>query len=107
MCDFALMQSAIAEKHTLELGTHQPCTQSLEKVNLDNSKSNNNQSTNKQRLKLNRLQNSTWTQATTLNIVLQKSWKKAQKSFSKLDLSFSWGLNIDKARSNFKAFGPF
>ena len=38
-CDFVLMQSAIAEKHTLELGTHQPCTQSLEKVNLDNSKS--------------------------------------------------------------------
>ena len=34
------MQSAIAEKHTLELGTHQPCTQSLEKENLDNSKSN-------------------------------------------------------------------
>ena len=38
------MQSAIAEKHALEPGTHQPCTQSLEKVNLDNSKSNNNQS---------------------------------------------------------------
>ena len=33
------MQSAIAEKHTLEQGTNQPCTQSLEKVNLDNSKS--------------------------------------------------------------------
>ena len=82
MCDFALMQSAIAEKHTLELGTHQPCTQSLEKVNFDNSKSNNNQSNNIQRLKLDKLQNSTWTQATTLNIVLQKSWKKAQKSFS-------------------------
>ena len=49
------MQSAIAEKHTLELGTHQPCTQSLEKVNLDNSKSNdNNQSNNVQRLKLER-----------------------------------------------------
>ena len=40
------MQSAIAEKHTLELGTHQPCTQSPEKVNLDNSRSNNNQSNN-------------------------------------------------------------
>ena len=40
-CDFVLMQSAIAEKHTLELGTHQPCTLTspLEKVNLDNSKS--------------------------------------------------------------------
>ena len=37
------MQSAIAEKHTLELGTHQPCTQSLEEVNLDNSKSHSNQ----------------------------------------------------------------
>ena len=46
------MQSAIAEKHTLELRTHQPCTQSLEKVNLDNSKSKNNQSNNIQRLKL-------------------------------------------------------
>ena len=46
------MQSAIAEKHTLELGTHQPCTQSLEKVNLDNGKSNNNQTTYMQRLKL-------------------------------------------------------
>ena len=99
MCDFALMQSAISEKHTLELGTHQPCTQSREKVNLDNSKSNNNPSNNIQRLELDRLQNSTWTQATTQNIVLQKSWKKAQKAFLKLDLSFSWGLNIDKARS--------
>ena len=58
-CDFALMQSAIAEKHTLELGTHQPCTESLEKVNLDNSKSNNNQSNNIQRLELDRLRNST------------------------------------------------
>ena len=38
-CDFTLMQSAIAEKkHTLKLGTHQPCTQSLEKVNFDNSR---------------------------------------------------------------------
>ena len=74
------MPSAIAEKHTLELGAHQPCTQSLEKVNLDISKSNNSQSNNIQRLKLDRLRNSTWTQATTLNIVLQKSWKKAQKS---------------------------
>ena len=37
------MQSAIAEKHTIEPGTHQRCTQSLEKVNLDNSMSNNNQ----------------------------------------------------------------
>ena len=55
------MQSAIAEKHTLELGTHQPCTQSLEKVNLDNGQSNNNQSNNIQRLKLDRLRNSTYT----------------------------------------------
>ena len=45
------MQSAIAEKHTLEQGTHQSCTQSLEKVNMDNSQSNNNQSNNIQRLK--------------------------------------------------------
>ena len=71
------MESAIAEKHTLdfklELGTHQPCTQCLEKVNLENIKSNNNQSNNTQRLKLDRLRNSTWTQATTQNIVLQKS----------------------------------
>ena len=52
------MQSAIAEKHTLEQGTHQPCTQSLEKLNLDNSKSNNNQSNNIQRLKLDKLRNS-------------------------------------------------
>ena len=93
------MQSAIAEKHALEPGTHQPCTQSLEKVNLDNSKSNNNQSNNIQRLQLDRLRNSTWTQATTQNIGLQKSWKKAE-SFLKLDFkSFSLGLNIDKARS--------
>ena len=49
------MQSAIAENYTLELGTHQPCTQSLEKVNLDNSKSKRNQSNNIQRLKLDRL----------------------------------------------------
>ena len=74
------MQSAIAEKHTLEQGTHQPCTQSLEKVNLDKSKSNDNQSNNIQRLKLNL--NSSYNS----NIVLQKSWKKAQKSFLKLDL---------------------
>ena len=48
------MQPAIAEKHTFkEPGTHQPCTKPLEKVNLDNSKSNNNnQSNNIQRLKL-------------------------------------------------------
>ena len=52
------MQSAIAKKkkrkHTLvlEQGTHRPRTQSPEKVNLDNSKSNNNQSNNIQRLKL-------------------------------------------------------
>ena len=63
------MQPAIAEKHTLELGTNQPCTQSLEKVNLDNSERNNNQSNNIQRLKLDRLRNSTLTQATTQNIV--------------------------------------
>ena len=75
------MQSAIAEKHTIEPGTHQPCTQSLEKVNLDNSKTNNNQSNNIRRLKLDRIQNSTGTQATTQNIMLQKSCKKAQKSF--------------------------
>ena len=68
------MQSAIAEKDILELGTHQPCTQSLEKANLGNSKSNNNQSNNIQRLKLDRLRNSTWTQATTQNIVPQKLW---------------------------------
>ena len=86
------MQSTIAEKHTLELGTHQPCTQSLEKVNLDNSKSNNNQSYNIQRLKLDRFRNSTSTQATTQNIVLQKSWKKAQKSFLKLDLKLFSGF---------------
>ena len=52
------MQSAIAEEHPLELGTHQPCTQSPEKVNLNNSKNNNNQSHNIQRLKLDRLRNS-------------------------------------------------
>ena len=81
------MQSAIAEKHTLELGSHHPCTSlSLEKVSLNNSKSNNNQSNNIQRLKQDRLRNSTWTQATTLNIVLQKSWEKAKKYFLKLDL---------------------
>ena len=61
--DFTLMQSAIAEKHALELGTHRPCTQSPEKVNLDNNKStsNNNQSNNmyRQRLKLDKLRNST------------------------------------------------
>ena len=65
------MQSAIAEKHTLDLGTHQPCTQSLEKVNLDNRKSNNNQSNSIQRLKQDRLR----------------------------DLKLSRGLNIDEARS--------
>ena len=56
-CDFALMQSAIAEKTHLRARnpSHQPCTQSLEKVNSDNSKSNNNQSNNIQRLKLDRL----------------------------------------------------
>ena len=79
------MQPAIAEKHTSEQGTHKPCTQSLEKVNLDNSKStsNNNQSNNIQRLKLDRLpgRNSTWTQAATQNIVLQKSWKKIKNQF--------------------------
>ena len=75
VCDFALMQSAIAEKHTLGLepGTHQLCTQSLQKVNMDNSKSNNNQSNNIQRLKLDKLRNSISTQATTQNIMLQKS----------------------------------
>ena len=36
------MQSAIAENHTLKLGTFRPCTQSPKKANLDNSKSNNN-----------------------------------------------------------------
>ena len=86
------MQSAIAEKHTLEPGTHQPCTKSLEKVNLDNSKSNNNQSNNIQRLKLDILRNSTWTQATTQNIMQQKSCKKAQKSFLKLDLKLFSGF---------------
>ena len=101
------MQSAIAEKHTIEQGTHQPCTQSLEKVNSDNSKSNNNQSNNIQRLKLDILRNSSGTQATTQNIMLQKSCKKAQKSFLKLYLKLFSGLNIDKARSKFKAFRPF
>ena len=79
--DFVLMQSAIAEKHTWEQGAHQPYTQSLEKVNLDNSKSNNNQSNNIQPLKLDKLRNSTWIQATTRNIVLQKSWKKLKNQF--------------------------
>ena len=50
------MQSAIAETHTLELRTHRPCTQSPEKVNLDNSRSKNNQSNNIQRLTLDRLE---------------------------------------------------
>ena len=86
------MQSAIAEKHAIEPGTHQPCTQSLEKVNLDNSKTNNNQSNNIRRLKLDRIQNSTGTQATTQNIMLQKSCKKAQKSFLKLDLKLFSGF---------------
>ena len=86
------MQSAIAKKHTLELRTHQHCKQSLEKVNLDNSKSNNNQSNNIQCLKLDRLRNSTWTQAATQNIVQRKSWKKAQKSFLKLDLKLFLGF---------------
>ena len=74
------MQSAIAEKHTLELGTHQPWTQCLKKANLDNSKSINNKSNKIQRLKLDGLRNSTWTQATTQNIVPQKSWKKKLKN---------------------------
>ena len=91
-CDFALMQSAIAETHAIEPGTHQPCTQSLEKVNLDNSKRNNKQSNNIQRLKLDLLRNSTGTQATTQNIMLQKSCKKAQKSFLKLDLKLFSGF---------------
>ena len=73
------MQSAIAEKHTMEPGTHQPCTQSLEKVNLDNSKTNNNQSNNIRHLKLDRIQNSTWTQATTQNIMLQEIMQKSSK----------------------------
>ena len=74
------MQSAIAEKHTSELRTHQPCTQPLEKVNLDNGKSNNNQSNNIQRLKLDRLRNSTWTQATTQNIVATEIMEKKLKN---------------------------
>ena len=85
------MQSAIAEKHKLELGTHQLCTQSRE-GKLDNSKSINNQSNNIQRLKLDRLRNSTWTQATTQNIVLQNSWKKVQNSFLKLNLKLFSGF---------------
>ena len=108
------MQSTIAEKHTLEPGTHQPCTQSLEKGNLDNSKSNNNQSNNPQRLKLYGLRNSTWTQATAQNIVLQKSLKKAQNFFLKLDLKFFSGFKhrwsskqalklSDPFKANFKA----
>ena len=108
------MQSAIAEKHTLELRTHQSCTQSLEKVNLDSSKSNNNQSNNIQRLKLDRLRNSTWTQAATQNIVLQKSWKKLKNHFLKLDLKLFSGFKHrwrstqalklpDPFKANFKA----
>ena len=110
------MQSAIAKKHTLEPGTHQPCTQSLEKVNLDNSKSNNNQSNNIQRLKPDKLRSSTSTQTTTpsQNIMLQKSWKKAQKSFLKLDLKLFSGFKhrwsskqalklSDPFKANFKA----
>ena len=55
------MQSAIAEKHTLELGTHRPSTQSPEEVNFDNSKSNDNQLliNNIRRLKLDGFRNST------------------------------------------------
>ena len=90
MCDFALMQSAIAEKHTLELGTHQPCTQSLEKVNLDNSKSNNNQSNNKQRLKLGRLQNlnSSYNSKHRAAEIMEKSSKIIFKARFKLFLGF-------------------
>ena len=70
----------------LNLGTYQTCTQSTEKVNLDNRKSNNKQSNNIHTyihtyitcLKPDRLRNSTWTQVTTQTNVL--SWKKAQKS---------------------------
>ena len=86
------MQSAIAEKHTFELATHQPCTQCPEKLKFDNSKSNNNQSNNIQRLKLDRLWNSTWTQAATQNIVLQKSWKKAQKIIFKAQFKAFLGV---------------
>ena len=75
--------TVVAENHTLKLGTHHPRTQSSKKVNLYNSKSNNNQSNNKQRLRLDRLRNSTWAQATSTapNIVLQKSVKKLKKAF--------------------------
>ena len=93
------MQSAIAEKHTIEPGTHQPCTQSLEKVNLDNSKSNNNQSNNTRRqLKLDTLRNSSGTQATTQNIMLQKIMQKSSKIiFEARFKAFLGVLNIDKA----------
>ena len=83
---------------------HRPCTQSLKKVNVDNSESNNNRSNKIQRLKLDWLRNSTWTQATTQNIMLQKSWKKAQKSFLKLDLKLFSRFDIDKARTKIYSF---
>ena len=92
--DFVLMQSAmaIAEKHTLEQGTHRPCTQSPEKVNLDSSKSNNNESKHMKRLKLDILRNSTVsTQTTTWYIMLQKS-EKAQKSIFKARLKAFLGV---------------
>ena len=41
----------------------------------------NNQLNSKQRLRLDRLRNSTWDQATTQNILLQKSGKKLKKHY--------------------------
>ena len=97
-CDFAFMQTVIAVNHTLKLGTHRPHTQSPKKVNLDNSKSNSNQSNNKQRLRLDRLRNSTWAPATTRNILLQKSAKEFKKHFIARFKAFL-GVKINKARS--------
>ena len=65
----------------LKLETHRLRTQSPKKVNLDNIKSNNNQSKNKQRLRLDRLRNWTWAQATTRNIMLEKSGKTLKEAF--------------------------
>ena len=79
------MQSAIAEKHTLELGTHRPCIQSPEKVNLDNSKSKN-QSNSIQPLKLGRLQKLNLNSNCNSKHCASEIREKAQKSILKLDL---------------------
>ena len=97
------MQSAIAEKHTLELGTHQPCTQSLEKVNLDNSKSNNNQTTYMQRPKLD----------DTPKLNLKSSYNSKHRATeimeksSKIIFKARFKLFLIKLEASFKAFGPF